>query len=201
MDFFLEVPSDPTSAQLPEAPPAEECTVTDGAYQLKELKPKHRNILSLVAQGVGRGQIATIFDITPEYVSMLCRMPICKQYIAGLNEVCEVQLEGMFGKSVAAISDALDNGSIGDKLKGARLQLEATKRIGKAPDIAPQSVSTEERLVRLAERLTALIPSRADVSTVQNLNTSTPKQSEDIQDASFTEIQSGSSHEESRQLA
>jgi hypothetical protein len=193
---FIEVP-----ASVPEgveATPADsEMVQSDGAYQLKELKPKHRNILSLVAQGVGRGDIAQICDITPEYVSMLCRMPICKQYIAGLNEVVEVQLEGMFGKSVAAISDALDNGSTADKLKGARLQLEATKRIGRPADIAPQSSSTEERLLRLSERLTSLI---VDRRSVQNLNTSSPTP-EVIEDASFEEIQSQSEDKELGQLA
>src|SRR5574337_793264 len=164
---YLEVP-DLIPEGVEEGPPAQEMAETDGVYQLKELKPKHRNVLSLVAQGVSRGKIAAICDITPEYVSMLCRMPICKQYIASLNEVVEVQLQGMFGKSVAAISEALDNGRIEDKLKGARLQLEATKRLGRAADIPPPSISTEERLARLAERMTVInINSRS----VQILNT------------------------------
>jgi hypothetical protein len=193
---FMEVP-----ASIPEgvedAPPSSEMVQSDGAYQLKELKPKHRNILSLVAQGVSRGQIASICDITPEYVSMLCKMPICKQYIAGLNEVVALQLEGMFGKSVEAISDALDNGSVEERLKGARLQLEATKRLGRPADIVPQTSSTEERLLRLSERLTSLI---VDRRPVQILDTSST-QPEEITDASFEEVQSKPENKESTQLA
>jgi hypothetical protein len=192
MNYFMEIP-DTVPEGIEDAPAANEMVDDGGVYQLKELKPKHKNILSLVAQGVGRSQVAAVCDITPEYVSMLCRMPICKQYIAGLNEVVDVQLEGMYGKSVAAINDALDNGSIGDKLKGARLQLEATKRIGRPADIPPQSASTEERLLRLSERLTSLIVDRRGV---QNLNTTSPVV-EVIEDASFEEVQSRPTNEES----
>src|SRR5690242_19152506 len=73
-------------------PPAEEMENSGGAYQLKKLKPKHKNVLALVAQGVERQVIAAACNITPEYVTMLCRMPICKQYIAGLNEACDLLL-------------------------------------------------------------------------------------------------------------
>lgn len=193
---FLEVP-----ASLPDgvedSPPSSEMVQSEGAYQLKELKPKHKNVLSLVAQGVNRGQIAQICDITPEYVSMLCKMPICKQYIAGLNEVVALQLEGMFGKSVEAISDALDNGSVEERLKGARLQLEATKRLGRPADIVPQTSSTEERLLRLSERLTSLIVDRRPVQILDASST----YSEGITDASFKEVQQVSQNKESTQLA
>lgn len=193
---FLEVPTS-IPAGVEDMPPASEMVQAEGAYQLKELKPKHRNVLSLVAQGVNRGQIAQICDITPEYVSMLCKMPICKQYIAGLNEVVALQLEGMFGKSVEAISDALDNGSVEEKLKGARLQLEATKRLGRPADIVPQTSSTEERLLRLSERLTSLI---VDRRPVQILDTSYSKP-EDIEDGSFAAIQQIGADKEPSQLA
>lgn len=149
-----------------------------GRYQLKKLKTKHRQVLSLIAQGEPRWKVAALCDITPEYVTMLCAMPICQAYLAEMTQAAGVQLEAMFVKSVDVISNAMENGDTGDQLKAARLQLEATKRIGRPADIAPHTTSTEDRLVRLAERLTALIPSRDQ----------TPIVCEVVEDASFTEI-------------
>jgi hypothetical protein len=115
-------------------------------------------------------------------------MPICKQYIAGLNEACELQLEAMFGKTVKVIDNALDNGNIKEQIAGARLHLEVTKRIGRPADIPPQRESTNDRLIRLAERLTALIPQ--------------PSQSVQVTvDGSFSEVQSVSADEKQERLA
>lgn len=169
---------------LEDMPPAEEMENSGGAYQLKALKPKHRNILALVAQGVDRHTISQACSITPQYVTMLCRMPICKQYIAGLNEACDLQLEAMYSKSVSVINEGLDNGSMKEKLVAARLHLEATKRIGRPADILPQHESTNDRLLRLAERLTALIP-----QPPVTIN------------GSFTEVQPRADKQEQRQLA
>jgi hypothetical protein len=179
------IPDQAISRAEPEdMPPAEEMENSGGAYQLKQLKPKHKNVLALVAQGVDRQTIAAACDITPEYVTMLCRMPICKQYIAGLNEACDLQLEAMYGKTIRVIDNALSNGNIKEQLVGARLHLEDTKRIGRPADISPQTESTNERLVRLAERLTALIP-----QPPVTIN------------GSFTEVQSGTQLEEQPRLA
>lgn len=169
---------------LEDMPPPEEMENSGGAYQLKTLKPKHRNILALVAQGVDRHTISQACGITPQYVTMLCRMPICKQYIAGLNEACDLQLEAMYSKSVSVINEGLDNGSMKEKLVAARLHLEATKRIGRPADLPPQHESTNDRLLRLAERLTALIP-QPPVTV----------------NGSFTEVQSRTLEQEQLQLA
>lgn len=158
----LPIEHTPAVSEPEDMPSPEEMENSGGAYQLKALKPKHKNILALVAQGIDRQTIAAACDITPEYVTMMCRMPICKQYIAGLNEALEVQLEAMLGKTVKVIDNALSNGNIKEQLVGARLHMEVTKRIGRPADILPQTESTNERLVRLAERLTALIPKPAE---------------------------------------
>jgi hypothetical protein len=176
----------PTATEPEDMPPAEDMETSGGAYQLKTLKPKHKNILSLIAQGVDRETVAAACDITPGYVTMLCRMPICKQYIAGLNEACDLQLEAMYGKSVKVIDNAMSNGNIKEQLVGARLHLEATKRIGRPADVLPQHESTNDRLLRLAERLTSLIP---QYKAPESIN------------GSFTEVQPVSHNKESKRLA
>lgn len=125
-------------------------------WLLKKLSGKHKNICSLIAQGTSREMVARACSVTPTYVSMLLRQPLCRAYIHKLNEACDVQLEAMFGAAVDAISDAMHLGTPDEKIKAARLQMEATGRIGPKGS-AQQMQPSEDRLVRLSERLVGLL--------------------------------------------
>jgi hypothetical protein len=131
-----------------------------GRYQLKKLKTKHRQVLSLIAQGEPRWKVASLCDITPEYVTMLCAMPICQAYLSEMTQAAGVQLEAMFVKSVDVISNAMEVGDIGDQLKAARLQMEATKRIGAAGATTLNIGDGGDRLERLANRLIGLLDNK-----------------------------------------
>ncbi len=122
---------------------------------LKKFSAKHKQAMALVAQGVDRQTIAKICRITPEYVSWLQRQPACKEYLAEMSEVVGVRLEALFEKSVEVIADTMINGKDEDRLKAARLQLEATKRLGKH-EVTPDMPGTD-RLEKLAGRLTGLL--------------------------------------------
>lgn len=153
---IVPVPLDdlPFGQDLP-ASPAE----TPAGWRLKQLKPKHKDICALIAQGIGRAQIASVCGITPEYVTMLSRQPLCIAYIKELNEYAGLQLEAMFAKTVEVIGEGLASGNTKDQLQAARLQLEVTKRIGGRSDPAAGqgAVNADERLLSLAERLTGLL--------------------------------------------
>ena len=157
--------SPPASAEVEDAEAwgeVEVVAVGDGAavpkvrWELKELKPLHRQVASLVAQGKRNVDIAPMCNITPEYVSMLIRQPLVKAYIAELCELPGGKLEALFEKTVDVIADAMQNGSRGEKLKAARLQLEATKRIGGHTPIALIPQGSDDRLEALARRLLEL---------------------------------------------
>lgn len=139
-----------TNLLLPDQGLEEEAS---SGWVLKELKPKHRQICSMVAQGIPHTTIAQVVGCVPEYIPMLMRQPLIKECLRGYTEFAEVQLEGMFVQSVQAIGDTLVNGAPSDKMKAARLQLEATKRIGprSAPNGAP--IDANDRLNKLAARL------------------------------------------------
>lgn len=122
-------------------------------WELKELKPWHKNMASLIAQGVGRGEIAAIMDCTPEYVTMLARQPKMIDYMRALSDFANLQLESHYEKAVVAIGDALTNGNHKEKIQAARLQMEATRRIGTRGTDTGKSEDTANRLARLAERL------------------------------------------------
>jgi hypothetical protein len=124
-----------------------------GKWEMKELKPWHKQLCSLLAQGIDRQTIAQILDCTPEYVSMLAGQKKIKEYVAEMCGFAQLQLEAQFTSAVTAIGDTLANGNHKERMQAARLQMEATKRIGSGSGIPQEIVDTNSRLARLAERL------------------------------------------------
>lgn len=124
--------------------------------ELKNLSPKHKQVAALVAQGVDRRTIAAACDYTPEYVTWLQRQPLFVQYVKGMNEAVALRLEAMFEQSVTTIAEAMQNGNVDERLKGAKLQLEATGRIGRYQTPA-RDQDGGDKLEVLSERLLALL--------------------------------------------
>lgn len=124
--------------------------------ELKKLSPKHMQVAALVAQGVDRRTIASACDYTPEYITWLQGQPLFIEYIKTMNKAVATRLEALFTKSVDVIENAMQNGTVDESLKGAKLQLEATGRIGRFATLAPQA-GGEDRLATLAERLLDLL--------------------------------------------
>jgi len=122
-------------------------------WEMKKLKPMHMQVASLCAQGLRNVEIAGIVGITPVYVSMLLKQPLVKEYIAEMCEVVGVRLEALFEKSVDVIAETMVNGTEKGRLAAARLQLEATKRIGRPDPNAGMERTGADRLERLANRL------------------------------------------------
>lgn len=126
-------------------------------WELKALKPRHKAVASFVAQGLQLVEIAKLTGMTPQYVSMLCRQPLMKQEIARIGEIAGVRMEALFEKSVDVVAQALENGNTADKLKAAKLQMEATNRIGSKGRAAQTEFDSSERLAGLANRLIDLL--------------------------------------------
>lgn len=124
--------------------------------ELKKLSPKHMQVAALVAQGVDRRTIAAACDFVPEYVTWLQGQPLFVEYIKEMNKAVGTRLEALFSKSVDVIESAMINGTVDESLKGAKLQLEATGRIGRFATQAPMA-GGEDRLEQLSERLLALL--------------------------------------------
>ncbi len=132
---------------------------------LKALKPKHFQIAALLAQGARNVDIARIVGVTPEYVSMLTKQPLVRAHIMKISEAAGIRLEALTEASVEAIADTLKNGSEAGKMKAARLQLEATKRLGRGEGPTHAGSDVDEHLLRLADRITNLF-SRAKQGNV-----------------------------------
>lgn len=127
-----------------------------GKWEMKELKPMHKQLCSMLAQGIDRETIASVLEITPQYVSMLSKQPLVQSYIREMCQFANLQLEAQFVKSVEVIGDVLANGNDKDRLQAARLNAELTHRIGSGSGLPGEVTDTTERLNRLAERLLSL---------------------------------------------
>ena len=122
-------------------------------WQMMVLKPKHKQVCAMLAQGIDRRTISNVVGVTPEYITMLSKQPLMKEYIAEMCQAAGLQLDAMFVQSVEVISEVMANGSPKERVAAARLQMEATKRIGSGSSIPKEIIDTNDRLARLAERL------------------------------------------------
>lgn len=138
-------------------------------WVLKKLTTKHMEALAYIAQGMQKKQAAARVGFTPEYITMLLRQPLAIDYIRRLNESVAAQLEAMFGQTVHVISEAMENGTHSEKLKAARLQLEATKRIGRSDNLPTNPVDSESRLMTLSERLVGLLETQRNATAAKQL--------------------------------
>lgn len=143
----LEMAASVSELGSPELPPK---------WELKTLKARHKQIASLVAQGMMNKDVAPICGVTKEYVSALLRQPLIQEYIAEMSRIADTRLEAMTTKSVDTIGDILQNGTEKGRLQAARMQLEATRRIGRPDPAARPGGDGAERLEKLAERLISL---------------------------------------------
>lgn len=128
----------------------------DDKWEMKKLLPWHKQLCSMLAQGIDRQTIAQVFQKTPEYISMLAGQELIRAEVNEMKRFAEFQLEAQFVKSVSVIGEVLENGSAKEKIQAARLQLEATRRIGPRMVEEEKLVDTNARLARLAERLLSL---------------------------------------------
>lgn len=153
--------------EAPEAVPGEARSIP---WEMKELKPKHKQICSMLAQGIPRSTIASVIDCTPEYISMLSAQPKMQDYMKEMCQAASLQLEGMFVQSVEVIGEVMRDGNHADKVKAARLQLEATKRVGAGSVVQSEVIDADVRLATLAARLLALKSPNPTIITLENIN-------------------------------
>lgn len=135
--------------------PSEELDPHQG-IQLKKLGEKHKQVLSLIAQGEDRQTISAITGYTPEYVTWLTKQDVCQEFLRDMISIAETSLKAQFCKSVEVLGDTLKNGSEEGKLKAVKLNFEATGRIGKL-QATPNNPGQPDRLTVLAERLVTLL--------------------------------------------
>lgn len=99
------------------------------AIILKKLSNRHKMAIALTLQGKDRAEVAEATDFKPEYITFLLQQPLAKAHIAHVNKALDTQLEGLYGKSVAAIAGGLNHLDPDVALRAAKLQLQVTGRL------------------------------------------------------------------------
>lgn len=136
---------------------------TERKVQLQELTAKHRGVAALLAQGAPREIAAAAFDYTPEYVTWLGGDPLFQQHVREMNKLVSARLELLYEKSVDVIAETMSSGGAEEKLKAARLQLEATGRVGNSRRTDTGEVSPDF-LEELSQNLVQLLHKRKGVT-------------------------------------
>lgn len=126
-------------------------------FKLLALTDKHRQVASLLAQGLGPTDIAALVDFVPQYVTMLTRDPLFKEYLREMSEVAEARHEALFAQTPDVVAAAMRVGTVDEQLKAVRLNLEITGRIGKNERPNLGTDTSVERLNVLADRLLGLL--------------------------------------------
>lgn len=131
--------------------------------QLQELSAAHRGVASLLAQGADRHIAGAAFGFSPEYVTWLGGDPLFQQHVREMNKLVATRLELLYGKSVDVIAETMQSGGAEEKLKAARLQLEATGRVGNSRRTDTGEVSPDF-LEELSQNLVQLLHKRKGVT-------------------------------------
>lgn len=99
-------------------------------FALKRLSEKHKQIASLLAQGLGRSDITKIVKVTPEYVTMLTKQPLFKAHLEQIVAFVDVRMQALYEKSVDVLGNSMLTGSEDTKLRAAQAVLKAVGKDG-----------------------------------------------------------------------
>lgn len=156
VSFLSDIPAEEAAAELQKRnmpavidrapfPAAEEVK----KWNPKRLTPKHKQILSLHAQGMKRVEIGALCKCTPEFVTMLASTDIGRAYLKDLEAYLDGRMRTLYKKTIDAIEDQLDNGRGADKIAAAKLQLQVTGKLGKEKDEAESAEDVIQRIMNL----------------------------------------------------
>lgn len=132
-------------------------TTGENVVKLQSLSEKHKQVAALMAQGLGRTDISSIVDFTPEYVTWLSRDPLFKEHLRQMSEFVNIRLEAMYDRVADVVNEGLQAGAMDDRIKAARLQLEVTGRIGRGDRMGLPDDHNDDRLQKLADRLVSVL--------------------------------------------
>jgi hypothetical protein len=104
-------------------------------FQLKKLLPWHKQAASLLAQGLGRGEISAALKCTPEYITMLSHQKLFSEYVQHMTGFADIQLQALFEKGVGVLGTAMREGSMSEKIDAAKTVLRAVGKDGSKGDI------------------------------------------------------------------
>lgn len=118
-------------------------------WQPRRLTAKHRQMLSLFAQGVSRREIGALCKCAPEYVTMLAATDLGRAYLKEIEEHLDARMRGLYSKTIDAIEDQLDKGTGANKVAAAKLQLQVTGKLGRAQEETETAEDVIQRILQM----------------------------------------------------
>lgn len=116
------------------------------APTLRRLSPTHRELISLLLQGMGSGDAAAIVGYTRQRVTQLLGDPLFQTAMDEQRQLWDVELSNLTGNSVAVLRDALTDKDPEVRLKAARMQLETQ---GKFRQGTADGTSAEDAVAKI----------------------------------------------------
>lgn len=118
-------------------------------WEPKVLTPKHKQILSLVAQGMKYAEIGSLCKCTTQLIVMLVASEGGKGYLAQIEQQMDMRLRSLYNKSIDAIEDQLTAGNGENKLKAAKLQMQATGKLGREQEHHDTAEDVIQRIMNM----------------------------------------------------
>jgi hypothetical protein len=101
-----------------------------------------------------REEVASFCKCTPALVTMLAVSDLGRAYLSEIEEVMDQRLRALYSKTIDAIDDQLCNGKGADKIAAAKLQLQATGKLGARTEDAETAEDVIARILALQVNVT-----------------------------------------------
>lgn len=118
-------------------------------WQPKKLSQKHKTAITLYAQGMKLEQIHAITGVSQVSLDLLILSDLGRAYLQHLETLLDSRLRSLYGASVDAIQDQLENGTGSDKLKAAALQMKAIGKLGGASEEKESAEDVIQRIMQM----------------------------------------------------
>ncbi len=151
----------------------------NGMNPLKRLQPIHKHIIALHLQGMKNRDIQSFLsqagaEYTVVRISHIITDPLSRQVIDTFNDQVDQDLKTLEIQAVDVLKDAMTNGSMDQKLRGADKILRANGRfadkttsaetaedvIARVLELASQSMETVKEVVRTRPKMIDITPDR-----------------------------------------
>lgn len=120
---------------------------TEQKWTLKVLTPRHREIADLLLEGeLDRDQIAAIYKLNRDYISMLKQQPLFREYIEQRYAELDEKFRSLYHSTISAVQDGLNDADTKNRLSAARLYLESH---GKMDGGSKTSETAEDVITRM----------------------------------------------------
>ena len=147
---------------------------SNGALNLKRLKPKHLRIIECHIGGLKNKEIAELTGHTPSWISLVLSDPLSQQLLEAHTQEQRSRLVGMYERSLDAVEDALDatHKSSGEPAHATRLK--AADMVMKLRGEYNENEDAEETAEDVIERMLQVLPTQVNVQINNQLEAPVP---------------------------